>query len=87
MPSGRSMNSTDDAILSVRQIRRGRVSLARPDGTCYASHHMRIYRTSDEGSMGDSCGGPCEPDLSEGSRAGADRLWRGLDDLGDPDVN
>jgi len=33
----------------VRQIRRGRVLYARPDGTFYVSQHLRIYRTADEG--------------------------------------
>lgn len=47
------MNETNDAILDVRQIRRGRAVHVRPDGTLYISHHLRIYRTADEGGTWD----------------------------------
>ncbi|MHC4696104.1 MAG: hypothetical protein ACYTFA_05105, partial [Planctomycetota bacterium] len=43
------MNETHGAILDVQQIRRGRAVYAGPDGTFYASHLLRIYRTADEG--------------------------------------
>ena len=49
MQSGRAMSGTNNAILDVRQVHRGRALNACPDGTFYVSRNLRIDRTTDEG--------------------------------------